>query len=35
MKCESCLKGYDGTNGNGYQPCSCEKCEELKPPKEE
>lgn len=23
MKCNSCMKGYNGTNGNGYQPCSC------------
>ena len=22
-KCSSCLKGYDGTKGNGYQPCGC------------
>ena len=24
-KCNSCIYGYDGTNGNGYQPCSCAK----------
>ncbi len=22
-KCNSCRNGYDGTNGNGYQPCGC------------
>ena len=22
-KCSSCLKGYDETKGNGYQPCGC------------
>ena len=22
-KCESCKKGFDGTGGSGYQPCSC------------
>ena len=33
-KCESCIKGYNGTNGNGYQPCSCNKSEsKAKPPK--
>lgn len=21
--CNSCKNGYDGTNGNGYQPCGC------------
>lgn len=25
MKCESCAKGYNGRNGNGYQPCACNK----------
>ena len=20
----SCIYGYDGKNGNGYQPCDCE-----------
>ena len=25
--CESCKKGFNGRNGNGYQPCGC------KPPK--
>lgn len=24
-KCESCKNGYNGENGNGYQPCSCPK----------
>ena len=23
QKCSSCINGYDGTNGNGYQPCGC------------
>ena len=23
-KCDSCLSGYDGRNGNGYQPCGCD-----------
>jgi hypothetical protein len=22
-RCQSCRNGYDGRNGNGYQPCSC------------
>jgi len=22
-KCSSCRDGYDGTKGNGYQPCGC------------
>ena len=22
-KCNSCINGFDGKNGNGYQPCSC------------
>lgn len=22
-KCNSCTIGYDGRNGNGYQPCNC------------
>lgn len=25
MKCNSCTKGYNGRNGNGYQPCGCGK----------
>ena len=25
QKCNSCFKGFDGRNGNGYQPCSCLK----------
>lgn len=28
-KCESCCKDYNGRNGNGYMPCSCNK--EAKP----
>jgi len=24
-KCSSCKHGYDGTHGNGYQPCGCKK----------
>ena len=23
VKCSSCINGYDGTKGNGYQPCGC------------
>lgn len=23
MKCNSCINGYNGRNGNGYQPCCC------------
>lgn len=23
-KCISCRKGFNGRNGNGYMPCSCE-----------
>ena len=23
QKCNSCFKGFDGRNGNGYQPCNC------------
>ena len=22
-KCESCAEGFDGTKGDGYQPCGC------------
>ena len=22
-KCNSCAKGFDGRNGNGYMPCNC------------
>lgn len=24
-KCESCRKGFNGQNGNGYMPCSCKQ----------
>ena len=24
-KCNSCTNRYNGTNGNGYQPCGCDK----------
>ena len=24
-RCESCRRGFDGTKGNGYQPCSCKR----------
>lgn len=24
-KCQSCKNGFNGTNGNGYQPCGCEQ----------
>jgi len=33
-KCSSCLKGYDGTKGNGYQPCGCKEDKPTSPPKE-
>ena len=33
-KCESCRKGYNGTNGNGYMPCGCKPKSNGKPPKE-
>lgn len=23
LKCNSCMRGYNGRNGNGYQPCGC------------
>jgi hypothetical protein len=33
-KCESCINGYNGANGNGYQPCGCSKPEnKAQPPK--
>ena len=32
-KCESCRKGYNGTNGNGYMPCGCKPKSNGKPPK--
>lgn len=25
QKCESCRRGFNGQNGNGYMPCSCNK----------
>ena len=28
-KCESCRKGYNGRNGNGYMPCSCKSKDDL------
>ena len=34
-KCESCRKGYNGRNGNGYMPCGCDKGarrKEVQPP---
>jgi hypothetical protein len=31
-KCESCKKGYNGRNGNGYQPCGCKPIGEGTPP---
>lgn len=33
-KCISCRKGFNGRNGNGYMPCSCEpvKPEFVEPP---
>lgn len=30
-RCESCINGYDGTNGNGYQPCGCDPDKQLNP----
>ncbi len=24
-KCESCRRGFNGRNGNGYSPCNCGK----------
>lgn len=36
MKCKSCAKGYNGRNGNGYQPCDCLPSKlNTPPPKEE
>ena len=31
QKCNSCFKGFDGRNGNGYMPCSCLKKPEFVP----
>lgn len=28
-KCESCRKGYNGRNGNGYMPCGCKSKDDL------
>lgn len=28
-KCNSCKNGYNGTNGNGYQPCDCKNKQDL------
>lgn len=25
QKCESCKRGLNGQNGNGYSPCGCKK----------
>lgn len=25
QKCESCRRGFNGQNGNGYSPCGCKK----------
>lgn len=25
MKCNSCINGYNGGDGKGYQPCGCSK----------
>lgn len=30
-KCESCRKGFNGQNGNGYMPCGCRKAIYAKP----
>ncbi len=24
-KCDSCRRGFNGRNGNGYSPCGCKK----------
>lgn len=34
-KCEGCTSGFDGTEGNGYQPCGCEGAAEANPPTSE
>ena len=31
IKCESCRKGFNGRNGNGYSPCSCKHNKEPRP----
>jgi len=31
-KCNSCTNGFDGTNGNGYQPCGCNDGKPSNPP---
>ena len=28
-KCESCRRGLDGRNGNGYSPCGCKSKDNL------
>ena len=32
-KCESCRRGFDGRNGNGYSPCGCGKHSPPKAPR--
>lgn len=34
-KCDSCTNGFDGANGNGYQPCGCGDNQEITPPLED
>lgn len=34
-KCSSCDNKFNGTNGNGYQPCSCNVKVESPPPQDE
>lgn len=29
VNCESCHRKYDGSNGNGYMPCSCKPKDNL------
>lgn len=29
-RCQSCKRGYNGTNGNGYQPCGCDEIKKVK-----
>jgi len=31
-KCNSCENGFNGKNGNGYQPCGCDNIKVSTPP---
>lgn len=33
IKCNSCVKGYNGRSGMGYQPCTCINNEAKSPPR--